>query len=129
MEPQQQTGVGSSQGESEAAAQVASTSGQEHEQGEKRECPICKMMREGGCEKEFHAFMDCGSEAEKGQREYQECIQMFNSMKECMERNPAVFSAMLGTMDETQGQGQGQQGAQESTQQEQSGSKAAAGKS
>lgn len=62
---------------------------------EKRECPICKLMREGGCEPEFQAFMDCGAAAEKGDTDYEECIKGFEAMRQCMEKNPEVFGPLL----------------------------------
>ena len=40
------------------------------------ECPICLMFKEGGCKQQFDDFMDCGIEAEKGKRDYQDCVKM-----------------------------------------------------
>uniref|UniRef100_A0A7S3QMD5 GCK domain-containing protein n=1 Tax=Dunaliella tertiolecta TaxID=3047 RepID=A0A7S3QMD5_DUNTE len=86
------------------ADQQPSTSGQHEgtpEEGVKGECPICTLMREGGCEQQFHSFMDCGTDAEKGQREYTECIKAFESMRACMESNPTVFAPLLAPLEES----------------------------
>mmetsp|Transcript_21792 Transcript_21792/g.37187 ORF Transcript_21792/g.37187 Transcript_21792/m.37187 type:complete len:119 (+) Transcript_21792:72-428(+) len=67
------------------------------------ECPICVMMREGGCEVPFHSFMDCGAAADKGERDYTECLKAFEVMRECMSKNPEFFAPMLkGAMEEPQ---------------------------
>ncbi|GAX72573.1 hypothetical protein CEUSTIGMA_g29.t1 [Chlamydomonas eustigma] len=60
------------------------------------ECPVCALFKEGGCNKQFDEFMDCGIEAEKGSREYQECVKLFDAMRACMELNPTVFGPLLG---------------------------------
>ncbi|KAJ9522643.1 hypothetical protein QJQ45_019710 [Haematococcus lacustris] len=73
----------------------ASTSGEPHE------CPICKMMREGGCEAAFEAFMDCGAEADKGNRDYNDCLGLFEAMRECMMKRPDVFHPMLGSLEDS----------------------------
>lgn len=57
------------------------------------------MMRKGGCEGEFNAFMDCGIRAEKGEGDYQECLAMFDSMRSCMQRNPGVFGELLNDVE------------------------------
>lgn len=44
----------SAAGQSQQEADVQPATTPEQSQDEKRECPICKMMREGGCEKEFN---------------------------------------------------------------------------
>mmetsp|Transcript_8991 Transcript_8991/g.19299 ORF Transcript_8991/g.19299 Transcript_8991/m.19299 type:complete len:94 (+) Transcript_8991:221-502(+) len=80
----------------------------------KSECPICVMMREGGCEKQFHAFMDCGVEAEAGKREYSDCVKMFDAMRTCMQQNPAAFGELLKDVDDATGQ-TGQQKAENPT--------------
>ncbi|KAG2454738.1 hypothetical protein HYH02_000575 [Chlamydomonas schloesseri] len=66
----------------------------------KKECPICVMFREGGCEKQFNAFMDCGVKGEKGDGDYKDCIPLFESMRQCMQRNPAVFGEVLNDVEE-----------------------------
>ncbi|KAF5843091.1 hypothetical protein DUNSADRAFT_2704 [Dunaliella salina] len=86
------------------ADQQPSTSGQHEgtqEEAAKGECPICTLMREGGCEQQFHSFMDCGVDAEKGQREYTDCIKAFESMRACMESNPTVFAPLLTPLEES----------------------------
>ena len=77
---------------SDQAAQ-ASTKDAPSDQGS--ECPICKMFREGGCQSQFDKFMDCGTEAEKGTVQYDECVKLFDAMRECMQQNPAVFAHLL----------------------------------
>ena len=36
------------------AKQAEGTKPAEQQQGEVKECPICTLMREGGCEQQFH---------------------------------------------------------------------------
>ncbi|GIL77050.1 hypothetical protein Vretifemale_6614 [Volvox reticuliferus] len=70
------------------------------EVGEKKECPICVMFREGGCEQEFNNFMDCGVRGEKGDGDYKDCIPLFEAMRRCMQRNQAVFGDVLKDVEE-----------------------------
>eukprot|EP00798_Chlamydomonas_sp_ICE-L_P001360 gene1360-32723_t len=79
----------------EIKEEVKDTAAPDEEEEEAGECPICKMMREGGCEPQFKAFMDCGAEAEKGERDYEECIKGFEALRECMEKNPEAFGPLL----------------------------------
>ncbi|PNH10740.1 hypothetical protein TSOC_002534 [Tetrabaena socialis] len=68
--------------------------------GRSKECPICVMMREGGCEKPFNSFMDCGVQAEKGEGNYQDCVALFESMRLCMQKSPAVFGEVLRDVED-----------------------------
>ncbi|KAG2439976.1 hypothetical protein HXX76_004094 [Chlamydomonas incerta] len=84
-----------------AASTPESEKEQQRQEAEgKKECPICVMFREGGCEKEFNAFMDCGVKGEKGDGDYKDCIPLFESMRQCMQRNPAVFGGVLNDVEE-----------------------------
>ncbi|KAG2495347.1 hypothetical protein HYH03_006616 [Edaphochlamys debaryana] len=58
------------------------------------------MFKEGGCETEFNAFMDCGTKGETGEGSFQDCIPLFESMRLCMQRNPAAFGEVLKDVDE-----------------------------
>ncbi|KXZ44736.1 hypothetical protein GPECTOR_63g61 [Gonium pectorale] len=87
---------------------LADSSSPDAEQ-KKRECPICVMFREGGCETEFNvparfaplqSFMDCGVKGEKGEGNYQDCIPLFETMRQCMQRNPDKFKEVLKDVDE-----------------------------
>ncbi|GLI59607.1 hypothetical protein VaNZ11_001537 [Volvox africanus] len=77
-----------------------SETGVTSEVGEKKECPICVMFREGGCEQEFNNFMDCGVRGEKGDGDYKDCIPLFEAMRRCMQRNPVVFGDVLKDVEE-----------------------------
>ncbi|GLC37369.1 Oxidoreductase [Pleodorina starrii] len=67
---------------------------------EKKDCPICVMFREGGCEQDFNNFMDCGVRGEKGEGDYKDCVPLFEAMRQCMQRNPAVFGEVLKDVEE-----------------------------
>ncbi|WIA20523.1 hypothetical protein OEZ85_004918 [Tetradesmus obliquus] len=64
------------------------------------ECPFCVMMRKGGCEEVFKAFMDCGEKADKGDSEMADCLPQFEQLHLCMEKNKAVFDNLLQEMKE-----------------------------
>ncbi|KAF8062801.1 RD21C [Scenedesmus sp. PABB004] len=64
------------------------------------ECPFCVMMRKGGCETVFKAFMECGEKADKGDQEMADCLPQFEQLHLCMEKNKAVFDGLLQEMKE-----------------------------
>lgn len=64
-------------------------------EGEQYECPFCVMMREGGCEPEFQAFMNCGQAAGDNKVSYDECVEVFDALRACMERNKSSFDVLL----------------------------------
>lgn len=68
------------------------------------ECPFCVMMRKGGCEAEFIAFMECGEKAEEGENKFKDCVQYFDGLQasirqfsaatKCMSLDVAIWTAL-----------------------------------
>ncbi|GBF89699.1 hypothetical protein Rsub_02869 [Raphidocelis subcapitata] len=83
---------------------------------ERPECPFCVMMRKGGCEVPFKAFMECGEQADKAKQEMTDCLPLYDALHECMARNKDVFDALLAEMkgeEEARGGGGGEGGSGE----------------
>lgn len=59
------------------------------------------MFKEGGCKVQFDEFMDCGTQAEKEGSgvQYDQCVKLFDVMRECMQKNPKVFGHLMSDMN------------------------------
>ncbi|KAI8476524.1 MAG: hypothetical protein J3K34DRAFT_516416 [Monoraphidium minutum] len=79
-----------------AVTDEAGTSKEPEDPG--RECPFCLMMRKGGCEAPFQAFMDCGEKADKSSKDMGDCLPLYEALHACMDKNKDVFDALLGEM-------------------------------
>lgn len=65
------------------------------------ECPFCVMMRKGGCEAPFVAFMECGERAEKdsaGGNKFKDCVEYFDALQVRAVPSPCCASRLLDAL-------------------------------